>query len=346
MSITERIKVTPELDAWLRETRRYLHMHPELSLEETNTARFVAGHLRELGIAHRTGVGGDGRSLFMSPEALAAAGITPGPTTGGTGVLATIHGRRPGKTILLRADMDALPITEQNDVPYRSTKPGVMHACGHDVHTTVLLGVAEVLNALRDEFDGTVKLMFQPAEEGPGGARAMIEDRILEDPPVDAALALHVTNALPAGQIGVRAGAACAAADTVKIEVTGVGGHAAAPHTTVDATLVAAQILVAIQTIVAREIDPLESAVITFGKLVAGTTNNVIPGTAVLEGTARSYSPAVRDLIERRIGEVAAGVAQAMRASATTTYLRGYPPLWNDAALAALVRSVGEEVLG
>jgi len=342
----DRIQVTPELDAWLRETRRYLHMNPELSLQETNTARFVAGHLRELGIEHRTGVGGDGRSLFMSREALAAAGVEPGPTTGGTGVVGLIRGRRPGKTVLLRADMDALPIEEENDVPYRSTRAGVMHACGHDVHTTILLGVAEVLNGLRDEFDGTVKLMFQPAEEGPGGAIAMIHDGVLDDPPVDAAIALHVGVDCEPGQIAVSPGPATAAADTVKIEVTGRGGHAAAPHNAVDTVVVAAHILIALQTIVSREVSPLESAVVTFGAIHSGSANNVIPQTAVLEGTVRTYTAAVRDHIERRIAEIASGVASAMRAEAKTTYLRGYPPMYNDPAVTEIVRSAAAEVLG
>lgn len=346
MTIADRIVITPELDAWLRETRRYLHMHPELSLEETNTSRVVAGHLRELGVEHRTGVGGDGRSLFMSADALAAAGITPGPITGGNGVVGLIHGRGPGKTLLLRADMDALPIDEQNAVDYRSTRPGVMHACGHDVHTTVLLGVAELLNTLRDQFDGTVKLMFQPAEEGPGGAVAMIHDGLLENPNVDAAVALHVAADYRAGQIGVGAGPVHAAADTVKIVVKGVGGHAARPQAAVDATVVAAHILVALQTIVSREINPLETAVVTFGALHAGTANNVIPDTATLQGTVRTYTPEVRDHIERRIGEIAEGVARALRAEAQVIYLRGYPTMRNEPALAGLVKEVGREVLG
>ncbi|HET9015239.1 MAG TPA: M20 family metallopeptidase [Thermomicrobiaceae bacterium] len=346
MSTADVPVISAELDAWLRETRRYLHMHPELSLEEANTARLVAGHLRELGIEHRPGVGGDGRSLFMSAAALEAAGIVPGPTTGGNGVVALLHGRGQGRTVLIRADMDALPIDEQNQTDYRSTRSGVMHACGHDVHTTILLGVAEILAGMRDQFDGTVKLMFQPAEEGPGGAVAMIHDRVLDDPPVDAALALHVAADYRAGQIGVGAGAAYAAADTVKIVVKGVGGHAARPHAAVDATLVGAQILVALQTIVSREIDPQDTAVITFGTLHAGTANNVIPDTAILQGTVRTYTPEVRDHIERRIAEVASGVARSMRAEATTTYLRGYPSMRNDPALTELVRGAAREVLG
>ncbi len=343
----ELVRVTPELDAWLRETRRHLHMHPELSLQEVNTARFVAAHLRELGIEHRTGLGGDGRPLFMSPEALRAAGIQPGPTTGGNGILAIIRGGGgPGRTVLLRADMDALPIDEQNDVPYRSTRPGVMHACGHDAHTTILLGVAELLSQLRDRFAGTVKLMFQPAEEGPGGAAAMIADGILEDPPVDAAFALHVDSTRRAGEVAVSPGPTTAAADSFRIVVRGVGGHAAKPHTAVDPIVVAAHIVVALQTLVSRETDPFEPAVVTVGKLTAGTATNVIPDHAVLEGTVRTYSPTVRDHIERRIAEIARGIAQAMRAEAETVYLRGYPAMTNYPELAALAREVATELLG
>lgn len=338
--------VTPELDAWLRETRRYLHMNPELSLQETNTSRVVAGHLREIGVPHRSGVGGDGRSLFMAPDALRAAGITPGPTTGGTGIIGIIEGRGPGKTILIRADMDALPIEEANDVAYRSTRPGAMHACGHDAHTTILMGVAEVLHQLRDRFDGAVKLMFQPAEEGPGGARAMIDDGLLVNPSVDAAIALHVAAGFRPGRIAVTSGPATAAADTVKIVVTGVGGHAAAPHTAVDTVVVAAHIVIALQEIVSREINPVETAVITFGTLHAGGANNVIPATAELTGTVRTYSREVRDQIERRIAEVASSVATAFRAQAETVYLRGYPPMINDPELTALVREAAAEVVG
>lgn len=346
MSIAEQITVSPELDAWLRETRRYLHMNPELSLEESNTARLVSGHLKELGVEHKTGVGGDGRSLYMSAEALKAAGITPGPTTGGNGIIGLIEGRKPGKTLLLRADMDALPIDEQNDVPYRSTKSGAMHACGHDMHTTILMGVAEILNQLRDQFDGTVKLMFQPAEEGPGGAAAMIHDGVLENPKVDAALALHVLPDFRAGEIAVTSGPVMASSDTVKVRIQGVGGHAARPHETVDAALVAAHVLVGVQTIISREVNSFESAVITFGSLHAGSTSNVIADSATLDGTVRTYNPEVRDLIEKRLAEVVTGIASSFRADAHVSYLRGYPALYNDEGLAELVRSVGVELLG
>jgi amidohydrolase len=346
MSISELVQVSPELDAWMRETRRHLHMNPELSLHENNTSRLVSGHLKELGIKHRTGVGGDGRSLFMDADELKAAGITPGPTTGGTGILGIIEGRKPGKVLLIRADMDALPIDEQNDVPYKSTKPGVMHACGHDLHTTILMGVAEVLNGLRDQFDGTVKLMFQPAEEGPGGAVAMINDKILEDPNVDAALALHVGVGIRAGQIALRTGPVNAAADTLKIVVRGVGGHAARPQAAVDTMVVAAHILIALQTIVSREVDPFQPAVVTIGALHGGVAGNVIPASAEMNGTVRTHSPEVRDLIERRIREMVPTLAKAMRAEADVIYLRGYPTMRNDEAMVDVVRAAATEVIG
>ena len=346
MSIAEKVRVSEELDQWLRETRRYLHMNPELSLQETNTARIVTGQLSELGIEHKTGVGGDGRSLYTPKEALELAGIKTGPVTGGTGVVGIIHGRKPGKTILLRADMDALPMDEQNDVEYKSTKPGAMHSCGHDVHTTVLMGVGEILNNMKDQFDGTVVLMFQPGEEGYGGAAAMINDGILDDPKVDAALALHVGVDGRAGQIQVNEGANNAASDGLEIFIEGIGGHAARPHVGVDSTLVAAQIVVALQSIVSRNVDPMESAVVTIGKLEAGTASNIIPHTAKLEGTVRTYDPGVRDHIEQRIKELVPGIAEGMGAKAKVAYLRGYPALINHPDMVSLVKEAGTEVLG
>ncbi len=346
MSVIDRIEITPELDSWLRETRRYIHMNPELSLDETNTARLVSGHLKELGIKHKTGVGGDGRPFLADPKVLEAAGFQLKPMTGGTGLLATIEGRAPGKTLLIRADMDALPIVEQNDTPYRSTKTGAMHACGHDAHTTVLMGVAEVLNGLRDQFDGTVKLMFQPGEEGSAGALAMIHDGILDDPPVDAALALHVDNEIPVGSIGVAAGTLMANGDVMRVVVHGVGGHAAFPHRAVDPVVVSAHILVALQEIVSREIDPFDSAVVTFGAINSGTQNNIIPASARLEGTVRTFKASVQDHIERRIGEIARGVAESMRAEADVSYLRWYPSLTNDETMSEIVREAATERLG
>ena len=349
MSLANRLEISADLDAWLRETRRMIHMRPELLCEEHQTSELVQKHLTELGVSFRKGVGGDGRPLYMPEEAIKRAGIKTFPTTGGTGVLGEIRGTRgngEGKVVLLRADMDALPIEEANDVPYKSQTPGKMHACGHDLHTTILLGVAEVLSGMTDTFDGTVKLMFQPGEEGAGGAVAMIHDGILENPSVDAAFALHVSSDLTPGNVSLGAGPHAAAADFFEVHVTGKGGHAAFPHTTVDTTLVAAHILIALQSLVARELDPLETAVVTVGALHAGTVGNVIPHTATMTGTVRTYSPTVRDFIEQRMTEVAASIAQSFRATAEVVYLRGYPPMVNDPEMTAFAQSVAEELLG
>ncbi|RIK45207.1 MAG: amidohydrolase [Chloroflexi bacterium] len=349
MSLAERVVVSPELDAWLRETRRMIHVQPETMLEEFQTSALVQKQLTELGVTFRSGVGGDGRPLYLSVEQLMRAGITPGPTTGGTGVLGEIRGTRTGaggKCVLLRADMDALPMEEDNDVPYRSRVAGKMHACGHDAHTTILMGVAEVLMANRDRFDGTVKLMFQPGEEGAGGAAAMINDGILEDPAVDAAFALHVSPGARAGQMTVTEGPTAAAADFFEIVVTGRGGHAAMPHTAVDSTLVAAHIMIALQALVSRETNPFDSAVVTVGKLQAGTATNIIPHTASLSGTVRTFDEAVRGTIERRMAELASGIAAGFGASAETVYLRGYPAMHCHPEAVQLAREVAVELLG
>jgi amidohydrolase len=335
------------LAARVRQERRYLHMHPELSLREENTARFVTENLREAGIPFRAGVGGDGRPFYMDADALKLAGIETLPTTGGTGIVATIEGARPGKCVILRGDMDALAMQEETNADYASLTPNVMHACGHDVHTAVLLNTARVLQARRNEFAGTVKLMFQPGEEGFGGARAMIEDGLLENPHVDAAFALHVDPQTPAGQIALTPGIANAYSDRLFIRVHGKGGHAAAPHNAVDSTLVAAHILIALQTLISRETDPTQSAVITIGTLQAGVgAANVIPEWATLFGTVRTLNPEVRERLVRRIPEVVANIAAAFGATAETAYLRGYPAMVNNPAMCDLVRRAAIPLIG
>jgi amidohydrolase len=335
------------LAARVRQERRYLHMHPELSLHEENTSRFVTENLREAGIPFRAGVGGDGRPFYMDPDALKIAGIETLPTTGGTGIVAVIEGARPGKCVLLRGDMDALAMQEETNADYASLMPNVMHACGHDVHTAVLLNAARVLWARRGEFAGTVKLMFQPGEEGFGGARAMLEDGLLENPKVDAAFALHVDPQTPAGQISLTPGIANAYSDRLFIRVHGKGGHAAAPHTAVDSTLVAAHILIALQTLISRETDPTQSAVITIGTLQAGVgAANVIPEYATLFGTVRTLNPEVRERLIVRIPEVATHIAAAFGASAETAYLRGYPAMVNNPEMCELVRRAAIPVIG
>ncbi len=349
MSLAERLEISEEFDAWLRDTRRMIHMNPELRCEEHETSALIQKHLTEVGVDFKSGVGGDGRSLYIPEETLRRAGIVAGPVTGGTGVLGTITGTRgkgPGKTVLLRADMDALPLEEVADVPYKSQNPGKMHACGHDVHTTVLMGVAELLQSMRDTFDGTVKLMFQPGEEGAGGAAAMIHDGILENPDVDAAFALHVSVAQHAGQVAIAPGPRSAASDGFIIHVNGKGGHAASPHSAVDPIVIAAHTVIALQSLISRETNPMDTAVVTVGQIHGGTARNVIPATVTLEGTVRTYNPDVRDNMEKRITEVAQGIAASFGAEADVIYTRGYPALHNDPEMAEHARAVCVEIFG
>ena len=303
--------------------RRHLHEHPELGFQEVETARFVADRLRALGVDDiRTGIAQ-------------------------TGATALIRGRQgPGKTVLVRADMDALPIEEENEVDYRSKQAGVMHACGHDAHTAMLLGVGRLLMERRDRFAGTVKLLFQPAEEGPGGAKPMIEAGVLNDPPVDAVLGMHMAQEAPLGVIALRAGPAMAASDGFTLVIHGKGGHGARPQSTIDPIAVGAQIVVALQTIVSREVDPTESAVVTVGAFRAGEAANVIPDTAELRATVRSFSPDVRQQLARRIEEVVRGIAGAMRAEVDFQYRFGYPPTVNDPVMTDLVRAAATELIG
>src|SRR5262245_35402255 len=302
--------------------RRDLHMHPELGFQEVRTARIVAEKLGTLGYEVVTGVGK-------------------------TGVVGLLSGGEPGEqTVLLRFDMDALPIHEENEVSYRSQTPGVMHACGHDAHVAVGIGVATLLARHRDHIRGTVKLMFQPAEEGLGGAAAMIKDGVLKGPDVDVALGLHVSSNHETGTAVVRSGAMMAAADKLHILVHGRGGHAAHPDQTIDAVLVASHIVVALQTIVSRNLNPEETGVITVGSLHAGLAGNVIADTAELNGSIRSFSEEVRALLHRRIQEVANGVAQTFGATADVTVTRGVDPTVNAAAPTGIVYEVASEVLG
>jgi amidohydrolase len=302
--------------------RRDLHMHPELGFQEFRTAQIVADQLGALGYEVQTGVG----------------------KTGVVGLLG--NGDADTRTVLLRFDMDALPIHEENDVPYRSQKPGVMHACGHDAHVAVGIGVAKVLAKHRDELKGTIKLMFQPAEEGLGGAVAMINDGVLDGPTVDVAMGLHVASQLPLGTAVVRSGPMMAASDKLQITVRGRGGHAAHPDQTVDAVLVAAHIVVALQTIVARNIDPEEPAVITVGAIEGGKAGNVIAETAELRGSVRSFNPVVRELLHRRINEVASGVATALGAQADVQVIRGVDATINAPEPTALMYEAAVAVFG
>jgi amidohydrolase len=320
----EHVRLSPEVAAMTEEliaTRRDLHAHPELGYQERRTAGIVAARLRELGIDIREGVAE-------------------------TGVIGLLRGARPGPTVLLRADMDALPIVEANEIPYRSQTPGVMHACGHDGHTAILLGAARLLAARREQLAGSVKFIFQPAEEGGAGAQRMIEQGALEEPAVDAAFGLHLWNVGPLGAVGVREGPMMACSDVFDLTVMGKGGHAAAPHRTIDPVVIAAHLIVALQTLVSRETDPLQSAVVTVGRIQGGEARNVIPDQVLLQGTIRTFDPELREAMPRRLERVARGVTEALGGTCELSHRFGYPCLVNDAAMAEIVRAAARPVVG
>jgi amidohydrolase len=307
--------------------RRHLHEHPELGFEEFETAKFVAERLAALGVEDiRTGIN----------------------VTGVTGLIrGTAEGPGRDRCVLVRADMDALPIQEENQVDYRSKNDGVMHACGHDAHTSMLLGVARVLMDRRDQFAGTVKLLFQPSEEAyDGGAKGMIEQGVMEDPHVDGCLGLHVSSRIATGRIAVMDVAKSAAADEFELTIQGKGGHGAYPHTTVDPVLVGAQIVVALQTLVSREVDPIDRAVVSACAFHAGEAFNVIPDTATIGGTVRTFKAETRDLLDTRIHALVTGIAEAMGASVSIRYRRGYPSVVNDPRMANIVRDAARAALG
>jgi amidohydrolase len=326
-------------------TRREIHAHPELGFEEVRTAGLVHRRLDELGIPYRKGVAGTGVVGLLrggGADGGRAAADAGGRSGGETGPGA---GRRP--TLMLRADMDALPLQEENTDEFRSQVPGKMHACGHDAHTAILLSAAAVLNRRRDRLAGDVKLVFQPAEEDPGGARPMIEAGVLEDPRVDAALGLHLWTQLPAGTVGTSPGPLMASADEFTIEIRGRGGHAASPHTCIDSVVVAAHVITALQTIVSRSTDPLESAVVTVAKVEAGEgAYNIIAERAVLRGTARAFTPAVREAFPGRIEQVVRGVCQALGADYEFRWKLYYPPTINDARIERLVADEARRLVG
>ncbi|PIG93789.1 M20 family metallopeptidase [Gloeocapsopsis sp. IPPAS B-1203] len=310
----------PQLVAW----RHKLHQRPELGFQEHLTAKFVAEKLQEWGIEHQTEIAK-------------------------TGIVAVIRGRKKTSSKLpvlaIRADMDALPIQEENEVPYRSQHDGVMHACGHDGHTAIALGTAYYLSQHPDTFSGTVKIIFQPAEEGPGGAKPMIEAGVLKNPDVDAIIGLHLWNNLPIGTVGIRSGALMAAVETFRCTILGKGGHGAMPHQTVDSIVVAAQIVNALQTIVARNVDPIESAVVTVGKLHAGTALNVIADTANMSGTVRYFNPKLEGYFAQRIEQIIAGICQSHGATYELNYSHLYPPVINNPDMAEFVRSQAVRVV-
>jgi amidohydrolase len=301
--------------------RRDLHRHPELGFEERRTAELVATRLRALGYEVTTGIGV-------------------------TGVGGVLRGERLGKTVMLRADMDALPIDEENAAPYASANAGVMHACGHDGHVAMLLGAAALIARRKAELAGTLVLCFQPAEEGRGGAKAMLDDRFFERFGIERAYGLHLASALPTGVVGLRSGPFYASSDSIEITIEGKGGHGAAPHLSVDPIYVAGLFIVAIQQIVARQVDPIEPAVVTIGAIHAGTTHNVIPSRATLLGTVRAFDADVRAKMAERIERVLRGVCESAGATYTFEYLWRYPVTSNDADQSRYVRALAEREIG
>ena len=314
--------IVPPADVRSRvvELRREIHRHPELGFEETRTQALVERELDELGIEHRR--------------------------VAKTGVVGVVRGAKPGRVAGLRADMDALPITEKSGEPFSSEVPGKMHACGHDAHTAMLLGAARVLQGMRDELHGSVVLLFQPAEEGPGGAEPMIAQGALDDPKVEAVAMLHVDPRLAPGQIGVTPGPVNASADEFFVTVEGRGGHGAYPHTAADAIPAAAAIVTALQNIASRETDPLKSVVVTIGTINGGYRNNVIADEVKMTGTLRAHDPEIRNGLEARARRIIEGVAAAYNVKATLQVNYGYPPVVNNVQLAQNFRDYMKEHSG
>jgi amidohydrolase len=302
---------------------RWLHAHPELSGQEKETAAYIGAQLRKMG-------------------------LEPTENLGGYGVSAVIRGENPGKCIGLRADFDALPMTECTGLPFASQNPGVMHACGHDAHTAMLLGAGLVLNELRDTFNGCVKLIFQPSEENSAdsGAKKMIADGVMEDPHVDAIIGQHVDPQKDTGVIATKAGVLSASSDRFFITVEGKSSHAARPHMGVDAIAVGAQIVTALQTIVARNVEPTKNAVVTIGKFNGGTRYNTLAGRVDIEGTCRNHDQAVRDMIEQRIESIVKGITEGMGADYVFRYLRGYSPVINDPQMTHMICETVKDLFG
>jgi len=312
---TEIAALTGQLVAW----RRDFHRHPEVAFQETRTSAVVREFLESLGLPVRS--------------------------AGGTGLVAVLEGNPGGKTVALRADMDALPVQEEGEKDYRSLNRGVTHACGHDGHMAMMMAAAKVLTGRKSDFSGRVVFLFQPAEERPpGGAKRMIEEGALES--VDAVFGLHLWQPFPTGMIGVIKGPMLAQADNFSLTVKGKGGHGAMPHTAVDPILAAAQIIVNSQSIVSRNVDPLKPCVVTFGTINGGTTHNIIPAEVAMTGTVRTFDLAVQTLAARRLREIAEETAKAFGASCRVEYMTGYPAVVNDARMVDFATGVAKRVLG
>ncbi len=301
--------------------RRDLHQYPELMHQEHRTAEAIASALGEIGLGVWSGLAG-------------------------TGVISLVEGKKTGKTVGLRADMDALPIQEATGLPFASKNQGVMHACGHDVHMAILLGCARILRHFQARLNGCVKLIFQPAEEGGTGAKAMIKEGVLKDPPVDVILATHVYPELEVGQVGIMPEVGYASADTMQVEYRGPGGHGAHPETTRDPILAAAHLVVAVQSVVSRNVNPLDSAVVSFGVIQGGTAHNIIPGSVMLKGTVRCLDSEVRLKLKERIQALSEKIAQAFGVEHNFQYMHGVPVLRNSPPITRWIIGRFERMLG
>jgi len=320
----QRIKdLASEINDYLISVRRYLHQHPELSFHEEKTAAFICAQLDNYGISYQNNVGGHG-------------------------IVALLEGKNPSsKVFALRGDIDALPITEHNDVEYKSCNHGVMHACGHDVHTTCTLGAAIILHTLREEWEGTIKVLFQPAEERlPGGASFMIAEGALSNPEVSGIIGQHVLPQLEVGKVAFRKGLSMASCDEIFITVTGKGGHGAVPHLAIDTVLVASHIVVALQQIVSRNANPTMPTVLTIGKFIAEGATNVIPENVYMEGTLRTFDETWRSIAKDKIIKLVQSIAESMGATAQCRIEHGYPYLNNDERLTELAKNAAVQYLG
>lgn len=305
----------------LIEWRRDFHAHPELAYQENRTAGIVAEHLQQCGYEVKTAIGR-------------------------TGVLGIVSGKLQGKTLMLRADMDCLPVQEENDASYKSVHEGRMHACGHDGHTAILMAVAEQLQKKQKNLKGTAKLVFQPAEEGGNGAERMIQDGVLINPKVDAAFGLHLWNDKPVGKVALNPGPLMAGVHSFDLTIHGKGGHGAAPHQTIDTVVASAQVISNLQTIVSRNVDPLETAVVTVAAIHAGSAFNVIAESAALKGTVRYFSPALGEQLPLMFERIVSGTTQSLGATYSLKYEKLTPPTINDPAMAEFIREVASEVVG
>jgi amidohydrolase len=333
MSLIDSASIKNKVQQYLPEFinyRRYIHAHPELSFQEVETASYISSKLTEWGIEHTTGLGA----------------LTEGDI--GTGIVGIIKGKNPdSRVIALRADMDALPITEKNLTDYTSRNIGIMHACGHDVHSTCLLGAAKILQETKAQWEGSVKLIFQPGEEKhPGGASLMIRDGALVNPKPDAIMALHVYPHLSFGKVGYRAGQYMASADEIYITVKGKGGHAALPHQTIDPIVIASNLILSLQQIISRNKNPLQPSVLSFGKIQGGFAGNVIPDEVRIEGTLRCMDETWRAQAHELIEQHTINLCKALGGDATVEIPKGYPSLFNNPDVTKKVQSIAEQVVG